>query len=189
MKKSIYIVDVSSMFFRAFYAIRPLTSSQGVPVNAVYGFISMIVKLFKDKKPDHVVFCYDRKEPSFRKTLYTEYKANRSEMPEDLQVQMPYLKKVGSLFGICDMELDTFEADDLIGTVTRMARKEDYEVFIVSGDKDFCQLVSDKIFIYDTMKETLTTPQMVKEKYGLNNTTDREDNPSCTLIQSHQKFE
>ena len=66
MKKSIYIVDVSSMFFRAFYAIRPLTSSQGVPVNAVYGFISMIVKLFKDKKPDHVVFCYDRKEPSFR---------------------------------------------------------------------------------------------------------------------------
>ncbi len=167
MKKSIYIVDVSSMFFRAFYAIRPLTSSQGVPVNAVYGFISMIVKLFKDKKPDHVVFCYDRKEPSFRKTLYTEYKANRSEMPEDLQVQMPYLKKVGSLFGICDMELDTFEADDLIGTVTRMARKEDYEVFIVSGDKDFCQLVSDHVFLYDTMKELTYNPAMVKEKHGV----------------------
>lgn len=167
MKKSIYVVDVSSMFFRAFYAIRPLTSSQGVPVNAVYGFISMIVKLFKDKKPDHVVFCYDRKEPSFRKTLYTEYKAHRTEMPEDLQVQMPYLKQVGSLLGICDMELDTYEADDLIGTVTRMARQEDYEVFIVSGDKDFCQLVSDHVFLYDTMKELTYDPTMVKEKHGV----------------------
>ncbi|MBY0452167.1 MAG: DNA polymerase I, partial [Bdellovibrionaceae bacterium] len=165
--KSIYVVDVSSMFFRAFYAVRPLTSSQGVPVNAVYGFISMIVKLFKDKKPDHVVFCYDRKEPSFRKTLYTEYKANRSEMPDDLQVQMSYLKQVGPLLGICDMELDTFEADDLIGTVTRMARKEDYDVFIVSGDKDFCQLVSDHVFLYDTMKELTYDPAMVKEKHGV----------------------
>lgn len=167
MKKSIYVVDVSSMFFRAFYAIRPLTSTKGVPVNAVYGFMSMIIKLFKDKKPDHVVFCYDRKEPSFRKSLYTEYKANRTEMPEDLKVQMPYLKQVASLLGICDMELDTFEADDLIGTVASMAQKENYEVFIVSGDKDFCQLVNDKVFLYDTMKEMIYDDAQVKEKHGV----------------------
>ena len=167
MKKSIYVVDVSSMFFRAFYAIRPLTSTKGVPVNAVYGFMSMIIKLFKDKKPDHIVFCYDRKEPSFRKSLYTEYKANRTEMPEDLQVQMPYLKQVASLLGICDMELDTFEADDLIGTVAHMAQKENYEVFIVSGDKDFCQLVNDKVFLYDTMKEMIYDEAQVKEKHGV----------------------
>ncbi|MGZ3691185.1 MAG: DNA polymerase I [Pseudobdellovibrio sp.] len=167
MKKSIYIVDVSSMFFRAFYAIRPLTSSKGVPVNAVYGFISMIIKLFKDKKPDHVVFCYDRKEPSFRKGLYEEYKANRTTMPDDLQVQMPYLKQVAGLFGICDMELDTFEADDLIGTVACMAQKENYEVFIVSGDKDFCQLVNENVFLYDTMKEMIYDPALVKEKHGV----------------------
>jgi DNA polymerase I len=167
MKKQIYVVDVSSMFFRAFYAIRPLTSSKGTPVNAVYGFISMIIKLMKEKNPDHIVFCYDRKEPSFRKDLYTEYKANRSTMPDDMQVQMPYLKQVAGLFGICDMELPGFEADDLIGTVARLARKEDYEVFIVSGDKDFCQLIDENVFLYDTMKEVIFDVDMVKEKHGV----------------------
>lgn len=167
MKKQIYVVDVSSMFFRAFYAIRPLTSTKGVPVNAVYGFISMIVKLMKDKNPDHIVFCYDRKDPSFRKDLYTEYKANRSEMPDDMQVQMPYLKQVASLLGICDMELKTFEADDLIGTVACIAQKQDYEVYIVSGDKDFCQLVNENVFLYDTMKELIYDSAMVKEKHGV----------------------
>ena len=167
MKKCIYIVDVSSMFFRAFYAIRPLNSTKGVPVNAVYGFMSMIVKLFKEKKPDHIVFCYDRKEPSFRKSLYTEYKAHRIEMPDDLQVQMPYLKQVAALLGICDLELENFEADDLIGTIATRAANENYDVFIVSGDKDFCQLVNDKIFLYDTMKEIVYTPAEVKEKHGV----------------------
>ena len=167
MKKQIYVIDVSSMFFRAFYAIRPLTSTQGVPVNAVYGFISMILKLINEKNPNHVVFCYDRKEPSFRRDLYEEYKANRSAMPEDLQVQMPYLKQVAALFGICDIELAGYEADDLIGTVTTMALKEDYEVFIVSGDKDFCQLVNKNVFLYDTMKELTYDEVLVKEKHGV----------------------
>ena len=167
MKKSVYVVDVSSMFFRAYYAIRPLSSSRGVPVNAVYGFISMIIKLMKDKNCDHMVFCYDRKEPSFRKDLYTEYKANRTTMPDDLQVQMPYLKQVANLFGICDMELESFEADDLIGTVACIAQKENYDVFIVSGDKDFCQLVNPNVFIYDTMKDVIFDEAMVKEKHGV----------------------
>ena len=165
--KRIYIVDVSSMFFRAYYAIRPLTSTKGVPVNAVYGFISMIVKLMKEKNPDHIVFCYDRKDPSFRKDIYTEYKANRSVMPDDLQVQIPYLKQVATLFGITDLEVPTFEADDLIGTVARMAEKEGYESFIVSGDKDFCQLVSPHIFLYDTMKDVVFDERLVKEKHGV----------------------
>ncbi len=166
-KNTIYIVDVSSMFFRAFYAIRPLTSTQGVPVNAVYGFISMIVKLMKDKNPDHIVFCYDRKEPSFRKDLYTEYKANRTIMPDDLQVQMPYLKKVANLFGITDIEVPTYEADDLIGSITKLAEKENFDVFIVSGDKDFCQLISPNVFLYDTMKDVIFTEALVKEKHGV----------------------
>lgn len=167
MKKQIYVVDVSSMFFRAFYAIRPLTSSKGTPVNAVYGFISMIIKLMKDKNPDHIVFCYDRKEASFRKDLYTEYKAHRTEMPDDMQVQMPYLKQVAALFGICDIELAGFEADDLIGTVAMLAQKENYQVYIVSGDKDFCQLINENIFLYDTMKDVIYDAAMVKEKHGV----------------------
>lgn len=155
------------MFFRAFYAIRPLTSSKGTPVNAVYGFISMIIKLMKDKNPDHVVFCYDRKEASFRKDLYPEYKAHRTEMPDDMQVQMPYLKQVAALFGICDIELAGFEADDLIGTVATLAQKENYEVFIVSGDKDFCQLINKNVFLYDTMKDVIYDEILVKEKHGV----------------------
>ncbi|MBC7467011.1 MAG: DNA polymerase I [Bdellovibrio sp.] len=167
MKKQIYVVDVSSMFFRAFYAVRPLTSTKGVPVNAVYGFISMIAKLMKEKKPDHLVFCYDRKEPSFRKEVYAEYKANRTTMPDDLQVQMPYLKQVATLFGIKDIEVPSFEADDLIGTIAKLAEREDYETFIVSGDKDFCQLISKDVFLYDTMKDVIFTPELVKEKHGV----------------------
>jgi DNA polymerase I len=165
--KKIYIVDTSSMFFRAFYAVRPLSSLSGVPVNAVYGFVSMIMKLLKEKNPEYIVFCYDRKEPSFRKDLDQNYKANRSEMPDELQQQMPYIKQVAGLFGIADIEVPGYEADDLIGTVARLAERENLESYIVSGDKDFCQIVSDKVFIYDTMKETLTTPQTVKEKYGV----------------------
>ena len=167
MRKKIYLIDVSSMFFRAFYAVRPLTSSQGVPVNAVYGFISMIVKLIKEKNPEHIVFCYDRKEPSFRKEIYAEYKAHRTTMPDDLQVQMPYLKKVATLFGITDLEVPSFEADDLIGTIAKMAEKENYEVYIVSGDKDFCQLISPTVFLYDTMKEVTYDAILVKEKHGV----------------------
>lgn len=165
--KKIYLVDVSSMFFRAFYAIRPLSSTKGVPVNAVYGFISMIVKLLKEKNPEYIVFCYDRKEPSFRKDLDANYKANRTTMPDDMQVQMPYLKQVAGLFGIADLEVESFEADDLIGTIATEANKENFEVYIVSGDKDFCQLINDKTFLYDTMKEVVFTPALVKEKHGV----------------------
>lgn len=165
--KKIYLVDVSSMFFRAFYAIRPLSSTKGVPVNAVYGFISMIVKLFKEKSPDHMVFCYDRKEPSFRKEIYTDYKANRTEMPDDLQVQMPYLKQVAKLFGIADIEVPGYEADDLIGTIATQAEREGYQVYIVSGDKDFSQLINENVFLYDTMKEFIYTTDAIKEKHGV----------------------
>lgn len=165
--KKMYLVDVSSMFFRAFYAVRPLHAADGTPVNAVYGFMSMIIKLLKEKNPEYIVFCYDRKEPSFRKDLDQNYKANRTEMPEDLQKQMPYIKQVAGLLGIKDIELPGYEADDVIGTLAKMGSQHNLEVHIVSGDKDFCQLVNDQVFIYDTMKETITTPQSVFEKYGV----------------------
>src|SRR5690606_25228626 len=99
------------------YAIRPLTSPSGLPVNAIYGFLSMLSKLLKDEKPEYVVFCYDRKEPSFRKELYADYKANRSEMPDDLGVQIPYIKKLADVLGIPSLEVPDYEADDLIGTL------------------------------------------------------------------------
>ncbi len=117
-RKSLYLVDVSSMFFRAYYAVRPLSTSKGVPTNAIYGYLSMIVKLLKDIKPDYLAFCYDRPEPSFRKDIFPEYKANRSEMPEDLAPQIPYIKKLTEALGLPAFEMQGFEADDLIGTFT-----------------------------------------------------------------------
>jgi DNA polymerase-1 len=165
--KKIYLVDVSSMFFRAYYAIRPLTSPAGVPVNAIYGFLSMITKLFKDEKPDYMVFCYDRKEPSFRKELYQDYKAHRTEMPEDLSIQIPYIKQMADLLGIPSVEADRFEADDIIGALTEVGLKHGLEVVIVSGDKDFGQLIRDHVVLYDTMKDIKYDAAGVKEKWGV----------------------
>lgn len=165
--KKLYLVDVSSMFFRAFYAVRPLNTSKGVPTNAVYGFLSMIVKLLKDIKPDYMAFCFDRPEPSFRKEIYGEYKANRSEMPEELIPQVPYIKKLTEVLGIPIFEKPGFEADDLIGTLTRYGQTHDMQVVIVSGDKDFSQLINDNVIMYDTMKDIRFTVEKVIEKWGV----------------------
>ncbi len=165
--KKLYLIDVSSMFFRAFYAVRPLTSPAGLPVNAIYGFLSMIIKLLKDEKPEYLVFCYDRKEPSFRKEMYAEYKAHRTEMPEDLVKQMPHIKNIAPVFGIPSLEVPSFEADDIIGTMTKLGRKNDMEVIIVSGDKDFAQLIEPHVILYDTMKDHRYNSEEVFKKWGV----------------------
>lgn len=165
--KKIYLVDVSSMFFRAYYAIRPLSSPSGVPVNAIYGFLSMITKLFKEEKPDYMVFTYDRKEPSFRKEMYSEYKAHRTEMPEDLAVQIPYIKKLADYLGIPGLEVHSYEADDIIGTLVKLGLKHHHEVVIVSGDKDFGQLIQKHVVLFDTMKDIKYDEAGVLEKWGV----------------------
>lgn len=165
--KKLYLIDVSAMFFRAFYAIRPLTSPSGVPVNAVYGFLSMLIKLMKEEKPEYLVFCYDRKEASFRKDLYDGYKAHRTEMPDDLQKQVPYIKKLAELLGIPAFEAPGYEADDIIGALVKWGRHHDMEVFIVSGDKDFGQLVQPHVWLYDTMKEVRYDAAGVLAKWGV----------------------
>lgn len=165
--KKIYLIDVSAMFFRAFYAIRPLTSPQGVPVNATYGFLAMLVKLFKEERPEYLVFCYDRKEPSFRKEMYDDYKANRSEMPEDLAVQIPYIKRIAEILGIPSLEVPSYEADDIIGTLTKKRNLWDAEIVIVSGDKDFSQLIEPGVVLFDTMKDVKYDTDGVIQKWGV----------------------
>ncbi len=127
----------------------------------------MVIKLMKTEKPEYMVFCYDRKEPSFRHEMYTEYKAHRTEMPEDLVQQMPYLKQVAGLLGIPSLEIPTYEADDLIGTLTHLGLKNKMEVYIVSGDKDFGQLIAPGVLLYDTMKNVKYDVDGVKEKWGI----------------------
>ncbi len=167
MMKRLFLVDISSLFFRAFYAIRPLTSPQGLPTNAVYGVLSMLTKLLKEENPDYIAICYDRKEPSFRKELYEEYKANRSEMPEELGPQIPVIKKMIDLLGLPSLEVPSFEADDIIGTLAQAGREQGLEVFIVSGDKDFSQLIVDHMYLYDTMKNETLGPKQILEKWGV----------------------
>ncbi len=167
MKKRLYLIDVSSMFFRAFYAIRQLSNPQGMPTNAIYGFMNMTVKLLREIKPDYMAFCFDRPEPSFRKEIDPRYKANRSDMPEDLVPQVPYIRRVSHALGVACFDKLGFEADDIIGTLAWMGRDEGLEVVIVSGDKDFGQLVGPHVTMYDTMKDIRYDEAGVKEKFGV----------------------
>lgn len=166
-KKNLYLVDVSSLIFRAFYAIRPLTSPKGLPVNAIYGFVTMTLKLLREERPDYIAFCFDRSEPSFRNEISEDYKANRSEMPEDLSPQMPYFRKIGEVLGIPCIDMKGFEADDVIGTLATIGRKQGLDVCIVSGDKDFAQLIDDHVCMLDTMKNITYRAPQVKEKWGI----------------------
>lgn len=165
--KKLYLVDVSSMFFRAFYAIPPLTSKSGVPTNALFGFLNMTLKLLRDSHPDYLAYCFDTKEPSFRSGLYKDYKANREEMPDDLKPQVPYVKKFTELMGIKALEHPGFEADDIIGTLTKIGLEHDVEIKIVSGDKDFAQLVGPKVTMIDTMRDIVYDVPGVEKKWGI----------------------
>lgn len=155
------------MFFRAFFAIPPMTSTKGMPTNALYGFLSMSLKLLREEKPDYLVYCFDLPEPSFRSEMYPEYKAHRDDMPDDLSPQVPYLIKLTELLGIAHVEKSGFEADDVIGTLATMAAEQKIQAVIVSGDKDFAQLVRPGISLYDTMKNVRTDVDGVKAKFGI----------------------
>lgn len=155
------------MYFRAFYAIRPLSNKAGMPTNALYGFLSMSLKLLRETKPDYVAYCFDTPAPSFRKQIYADYKANRTEMPEDLVPQVPYVRQISEALGIPCFELPGWEADDLIGTFTKRGREAKLDVVIVSGDKDFAQLIDPHVQMLDTMKDVRIDVNAAIEKWGV----------------------
>ncbi len=155
------------MYFRAFYAIRPLSNRSGMPTNALYGFLSMSSKLLRETKPEYIAYCFDTAAPNFRKDLYPDYKANRTEMPADLVPQVPYVRRITEALGIAAFEKPGWEADDLIGHFTHLGRGAGLDVVIVSGDKDFAQLVDDHVTLYDTMKDTRLDTNGVLEKWGV----------------------
>lgn len=166
-KTRLFLVDTSSLIFRAFYAIRNLTSPDGTPVNALYGVLSMVLKLIQNHQPDHLIFCYDSKDKGDRYQIYPNYKANRGAMPEDLIPQMALIKEAIRLLGFNAFESAGVEADDLIGTLAKQAEALGWDVTIVSGDKDFAQLLSPQIQMYDTMKESWIGPAEAKQKWEI----------------------
>ncbi|MBW1646005.1 MAG: DNA polymerase I [Deltaproteobacteria bacterium] len=165
--KKIYLIDGSSLIYRAYHALPPLTTSSGQPTNAVYGFANMILKLLADEQPEHVVVVMDAKGPTWRHRLYPAYKATRPPMPPDLVQQLPYFRRLLEALRIPVLVRENYEADDLIATLTRQARAAGYQVVIVSGDKDLMSLVGDGVVMVDTLKEKTYTPEEVAARHGV----------------------
>jgi DNA polymerase-1 len=162
----LFLIDGSSYIYRAFYAIRHLSNSKGFPTNAIYGFTQMLLKVLKDHRPEYLAVVFDSKAPTFRSEAYQAYKANRPTMPEGLIPQIPYIKKIVEGYRIATLEMDGYEADDIIGTVAKGLESE-ADVVVITGDKDILQLVGERIRVYDTMKEKWMGPEEVKERFGV----------------------
>ncbi|HAR97071.1 MAG TPA: DNA polymerase I, partial [Deltaproteobacteria bacterium] len=165
--KRIFLVDGNSYVYRAFFATPHLSNSKGMPTNAIYAFISMLRKLQNEQNPDRLVVIFDSKAPSFRSEISSEYKATRPPMPSNMSVQFPYIKQVVDKMGIPIIEREGFEADDIIASFVARKSGEDTEIFIVTSDKDMMQVVSDKVFIFDSMKNKLIGEEQVVEKFGV----------------------
>ena len=171
-KKHICLVDGSTYIFRAYHALPPLTrKSDGFPVGAISGFCNMLDKLVKEEKEKkgitNLLVVFDASGKTFRNDIYPNYKANRSEAPEDLIPQFPVIRKATEAFNIPYVELMGYEADDLIASYSRAAQKENMKVTIVSSDKDLMQLVSDNVSMLDTMKNKIVQKGEVYEKFGV----------------------
>ena len=148
--KKVFLLDALALIFRAYYALirNPRNTSKGKNTNAQFGFTNAIVELINNRKPSHMAVCFDTHAPTERHTDFAEYKANRQEAPEDLLLAIPDIKRIIKGFNIPVIEQDGYEADDIIGTLSRKAEAAGYEVYMVTPDKDYGQLVTEKVKIY-----------------------------------------
>ena len=166
--EKLLILDGHSLMNRAFYALPDLTNSEGVHTNAVYGFLNMLLKMKKEIEPNYIVCTFDKSAPTFRHDKYTEYKAGRKKMPPELSQQFPIIQEILNMMSINIFEIDGFEADDLMGTLSVFAEDKGIEVYIITGDRDALQLATDKVKIIITkkgitQKEIYDRSRMVEE--------------------------
>jgi len=166
-EKTIYLIDGTAYIHRAYHAIRELANSKGLPTNAIFGFTRMLIKLMEERNPEYAGMFFDARGPTFRHEMYKEYKANRPAMPDDMAVQIPYIKEITAAFNLPIIEMAGYEADDLIGTLARQAEQKGFKVVMITGDKDFMQLVTEKTAIWDPMKEAATDLRTIRENFGL----------------------
>jgi len=173
MSKRLLLIDGHSMAYRAFYALpaENFTTASGQHTNAIYGFATMLLSLLSSEKPTHVAVAFDVSRKTFRSEIFPEYKANRAKTPDEFRSQMSYLHELVSAFGITQFEVEGYEADDVIATITKRAEKEGAEVFICTGDRDSFQLVNDKTTVLYPKRGVSDlarmTPDAVQEKYGM----------------------
>jgi DNA polymerase-1 len=164
---TLYLVDGNSYIYRAYHAIRHLSNSKGFRTNAIFGFTKMLLKLFDDRNPEYVAVALDSKGPTFRHEMYDQYKASRPPMPDDLVEQLPYVKSIITGLGVKTIEMPGYEADDIIGTLVKKAEEKGFKVVVVTGDKDFRQIISEKTSLWDTMKDKETDLEVLSEEYDL----------------------
>ncbi|HCS70154.1 MAG TPA: DNA polymerase I, partial [Rhodospirillaceae bacterium] len=166
-REHVFLVDGSGFIFRAYHALPPMTAPDGTPTNAVFGFTKMLMKLVEDTEADFVAVIFDRARKTFRNDIYPEYKAHRPPAPDDLIPQFELVRKATEALNVPAIDMDGFEADDLIATYARQARERGAEVTIVSSDKDLMQLVDDSVVLFDAMKNREIGPEQVMEKFGV----------------------
>ena len=173
MTKRLLLIDGHSMAYRAFFALpaENFTTAQGQHTNAIYGFATMLLSLLTTEKPTHVAVAFDVSRKTFRSEIFPEYKANRAKTPDEFRSQMSYLHELVTAFGITTFEVEGFEADDIIATISKQAERENAEVFICTGDRDSFQLVNEKTTVLYPKRGvsdlTRMTPDAVQEKYGM----------------------
>lgn len=168
MNPPLILVDGSSYFFRAFHALPPLTNSKGQPTGAIYGVANMVKRLIKDYQPQQMAVVFDAKGKTFRDEWYPEYKAHRAPMPPELSSQFQPLIDLLKAMGLPLLIIEGVEADDVIGTLARIATEQELPVLISTGDKDMTQLVNEHVTLINTMSNQILTPEGVKEKFGVN---------------------
>lgn len=165
--KTLYLIDGSSYIYRAYFAIRHLSSPSGQPTNAIYGFVQMLLKLIKDCQPQQLAVVFDAGRITFRNDIYPDYKANRAAMPDDLRAQVGRIREVVRAFNIPALELAGFEADDIIGALAQEYSSRGGQVVVVTGDKDLMQIVSEQVTLLDTMKAKSSGIAEVMERFGV----------------------
>jgi DNA polymerase-1 len=167
--KPVYLVDATAFCYRAFYALRGLSTSFGQPTNAVYGFVNILNKIIKEEKPDFCACCFDVSRDTFRQKKFAAYKIQRPPMPDELSSQIPLIKEVIGAYGIVVLEKEGFEADDIIASLCRQARSQGLEVVIVSSDKDILQLVGEGVMVFSPYKDggTWYDSAKIMQRYGV----------------------
>ncbi len=169
---TLLLIDGNALMHRAYHALPPFKTRDGLPTNAVYGFLSMLQKAIVDFKPTHLAVCFDTPTPTFRKKIFKEYQAHRPKIDDQLIVQMPLIREALDKAGVTRLEKPGFEADDLIGTITQKIKKLNTRILIFTGDKDILQLVSDKVFVIAPLiglaNVKLYNQEEVKKRFSLN---------------------
>ena len=149
-KKRLFLIDAYALIFRGYYAFikNPRINSKGLDTSAILGFTNSLFDVIKREKPEYLAVCFDKGGSQDRIEIFSEYKANRDETPEGIKIAVPYIEKILNALGICIMVKEGYEADDIIGTLAKKAKKENFETFMVTPDKDFAQLVDEQTFMY-----------------------------------------